>query len=158
MAAYRTKDARSRPVSIIGPGWRAMWPVDFARPAGPLAAEARAANAIPQSSGMQFHAWLLLMITAVVFAALSAWWAVRAGPGARLQPIGTLGWAVLGLVLGVMTFRYKFRQSPEKIVEAALRERCCPSCNYSLSGISPDPDGCTTCPECGAAWCFPPPL
>lgn len=28
----------------------------------------------------------------------------------------------------------------------------CPACGHSLRGLSPEPDGCTACPECGAAW------
>ena len=28
----------------------------------------------------------------------------------------------------------------------------CASCGYSLKGIHADADGCTVCPECGAAW------
>lgn len=28
----------------------------------------------------------------------------------------------------------------------------CVACAYDLSGIEPESDGCTVCPECGAAW------
>ncbi len=28
----------------------------------------------------------------------------------------------------------------------------CPSCGYELAGIPTASDGCTVCPECGAAW------
>lgn len=33
-----------------------------------------------------------------------------------------------------------------------LRRRRCASCGYSIDGFKPDEDGCTVCPECGAAW------
>ena len=33
-----------------------------------------------------------------------------------------------------------------------LKDRICPSCRYNLDGTSPESDGCTVCPECGAAW------
>jgi hypothetical protein len=33
-----------------------------------------------------------------------------------------------------------------------LRKRRCPACAYSLSGLTPEPDNCIQCPECGAAW------
>ncbi|OAB63600.1 hypothetical protein AY599_08595 [Leptolyngbya valderiana BDU 20041] len=33
----------------------------------------------------------------------------------------------------------------------------CRACGYDLSNLTADPDGCTTCPECGAAWKLPPP-
>ncbi len=38
-----------------------------------------------------------------------------------------------------------------------LNRHLCPACGYKLDGLSPDPDGCTTCPECSAAWKTPPP-
>lgn len=28
----------------------------------------------------------------------------------------------------------------------------CLACVYDLTGVPTDPDGCTVCPECGAAW------
>ena len=31
----------------------------------------------------------------------------------------------------------------------------CPSCGYRLVGTPPEGDGCTVCPECGAAWRLP---
>lgn len=40
---------------------------------------------------------------------------------------------------------------------AMLRKCICPHCRFSLSGISPDTEGCAVCPECGAAWKLPPP-
>ncbi len=30
----------------------------------------------------------------------------------------------------------------------------CVGCGYDLNGLRPEPDGCTVCPECGAAWSF----
>lgn len=30
--------------------------------------------------------------------------------------------------------------------------RCCPACNYDMSGLTTRDDGLTVCPECGAAW------
>jgi len=38
------------------------------------------------------------------------------------------------------------------IVGAFLAERRCPACGYDLAGAAPADDGCTVCPECGAAW------
>lgn len=32
------------------------------------------------------------------------------------------------------------------------RDHACPCCAYGLGDTAPDPDACTTCPECGAAW------
>lgn len=36
-----------------------------------------------------------------------------------------------------------------------IRAHFCPSCSYRLRGVPPEPDGCTVCPECGAAWRLP---
>ena len=33
-----------------------------------------------------------------------------------------------------------------------LAKQYCPSCGYRLVGARPEGDGCTVCPECGAAW------
>ncbi len=39
--------------------------------------------------------------------------------------------------------------------EDCLQRTRCPSCAYNLAGISAQPDLCTLCPECGAAWRLP---
>lgn len=36
--------------------------------------------------------------------------------------------------------------------QALLHEAICPTCGYDLFGAEPEADGCTVCPECGAAW------
>ena len=36
-----------------------------------------------------------------------------------------------------------------------LAKEYCPSCGYRLVGTPPEGDGCTVCPECGAAWRLP---
>jgi hypothetical protein len=36
-----------------------------------------------------------------------------------------------------------------------IQERICPSCLYDLQNLPPQEDGCTVCPECGAAWRLP---
>ena len=34
----------------------------------------------------------------------------------------------------------------------------CAACLYNMDGIPPDPDGCTVCPECSAAWLINTPI
>ncbi len=34
----------------------------------------------------------------------------------------------------------------------ARRAGLCAACGYALAGLASDLDGCTVCPECGAAW------
>ena len=41
------------------------------------------------------------------------------------------------------------------IVDAAVAEGHCGSCGYPLLDSASDADGCTVCPECGAAWKVP---
>lgn len=38
---------------------------------------------------------------------------------------------------------------------ACVRARICPACGYDLAGLDRQADGCTPCPECGAAWRLP---
>lgn len=38
------------------------------------------------------------------------------------------------------------------VASGLLAAQLCPSCGYALSAIPPEPDGCSVCPECGAAW------
>jgi hypothetical protein len=40
---------------------------------------------------------------------------------------------------------------------ARLHRGLCGSCKYPIETTSPQSDGCTVCPECGAAWKLPPP-
>lgn len=36
--------------------------------------------------------------------------------------------------------------------DSLLTSDICPACAYRIAGVPPEPDGCTVCPECGAAW------
>jgi len=44
------------------------------------------------------------------------------------------------------------RCSDALVAPRLLRSEYCPSCGYSLAEVPPEPDGCSVCPECGAAW------
>lgn len=39
-----------------------------------------------------------------------------------------------------------------ELAHAMLRRGQCASCSYPIADLNPTPDGCTICPECGAAW------
>jgi hypothetical protein len=41
---------------------------------------------------------------------------------------------------------------PRRMRLAALSRSRCPCCRYDLATLPAEPDGCLTCPECGAAW------
>lgn len=41
---------------------------------------------------------------------------------------------------------------PDLVRADMLARARCPACNYALIDSEPEPDGCTRCAECGAAW------
>lgn len=64
--------------------------------------------------------------------------------------------AALGSIMFVpmwLVFRQAAKQSkiPFAII-VCVRNSICPACGYNLKGLEPQDDGCTVCPECGAAW------
>lgn len=64
-------------------------------------------------------------------------------------------WCVLALlILGwIRTMRWSGGQNVEKFVGAMLAHQRCPRCVYDITGCDAETsDGCTVCPECGAAW------
>ena len=65
-----------------------------------------------------------------------AWIAVRAVPG------------VVGASFLVSTSRFARRV----IRSSFLQARVCFGCQYDLANLNACDDGCTVCPECGAAW------
>ena len=44
------------------------------------------------------------------------------------------------------------RRRRDRLAEQLARCDDCVACAYPLNGLAPEPDGCTVCPECGAAW------
>ncbi len=44
------------------------------------------------------------------------------------------------------------RTFPDRAAARLLDRGRCPTCMYDLSALTPERDGCTVCPECGAAW------
>lgn len=53
--------------------------------------------------------------------------------------------------LGVR-LRLPITAMPDEILRVFNEFRRCASCAYSLKELAPEQDGCTVCPECGAAW------
>ncbi len=87
--------------------------------------------------------WPIGWLSLLVFAAMT--WVSLGTGGTALVVTAALCWIGWSLTLG----RAK-----------ALRERArlaslppvCLACMADLTGVGPEPDGCTVCPECGAAW------
>lgn len=55
------------------------------------------------------------------------------------------------LVVSLYSYIYVWK-SAQHGRDALLASGLCPSCGYGIVGVRPEPDGCTVCPECSAAW------
>jgi hypothetical protein len=64
------------------------------------------------------------------------------------------GGLVLAILLpfGLYNLRSHRARAKQDLVRAYLASSRCPSCDYDLSAQPKDTDGCSMCPECGAAW------
>jgi len=64
-----------------------------------------------------------------------------------------VGFGILlhAILMGQYFHRCKW-QDAQSVVRAMTRSGLCPSCAYNIQGVDPETDGCTVCPECGAAW------
>jgi len=79
------------------------------------------------------------------------------GDGYQLLLTGkTRWWVLLGgalYIFFIAWYVHLFRwQNAESVVTALTRTGLCPSCAYNMEGVVLEHDGCTVCPECGAAW------
>ena len=66
--------------------------------------------------------------------------------------------AVIGSLLFIAcvtrpcTIRSELNRLRGEYAGLRAKQMQCLACNYELVGVPPEPDGCTVCPECGAAW------
>lgn len=143
-------DDRGRAVRVITPGWRALAP--FLRTRGEAAARARAALALPPEFVWRLRAALVLFSASVYFSAVSGYRAVRAGTALTAwytwTPVVQI--ALIGFTLWLLV--RSARRHDEQVVSGLLKAAMCPGCGYALGAIPPERDGCSVCPECGAAW------
>jgi hypothetical protein len=56
------------------------------------------------------------------------------------------------LVATVVAGRLGFGAAIQGMGHVSVALGRCPCCNYELTQLPPEDDGCTVCPECGAAW------
>jgi len=71
--------------------------------------------------------------------------------------LGSIKPTLVLILLGYIIFatrpkRKKRTAFDEDARRSLIRATACPSCGYSLRDVTPEADGCTVCPECGAAW------
>lgn len=62
-----------------------------------------------------------------------------------------IGLSFSSLVVSLYSYIYVWK-SAEHGRDALLASGLCPSCGYGIVGVRCEPDGCTVCPECDAAW------
>jgi hypothetical protein len=75
-------------------------------------------------------------------------------PSAGSFTFGAIAFGVSTCVLGMRRtwHRRQWMRHPDGLVAPALIRDTCPGCDYTLAGAVPEADGCSLCPECGAAW------
>jgi hypothetical protein len=78
---------------------------------------------------------------------------VARSAGGRMWPVAGL-LLFVALLLGYARGHDRQRRKRD-LARLPLLPPVCLACGYDLTGLAPDPDGCTTCPECGAAWQLP---
>ncbi len=115
-------------------------------------ARVRASLASPTWGGRHADAWWMQMIQ------LGLWFLAAAIVGglllvSRHWRFGVVGGAFFAWgAWHVLTGRSRLQEHDVGArTEALLAVRRCASCAYLLGG-EPEADGCTVCPECGAAW------
>ena len=68
------------------------------------------------------------------------------------QVLASMLWAS---TLAFFFSRFSFHPMMRWWVQRRIDRSECGGCTFSLAGLNPEPDGCTVCPECGAAWRLP---
>lgn len=59
---------------------------------------------------------------------------------------------MVAVSMGQIVSMFRYRAMLEWFRDRRLHECMCGTCEYDLNGVRPESDGCTVCPECGAAW------
>jgi hypothetical protein len=73
--------------------------------------------------------------------------------GSLLDLIAQMTFAVVvAMIFWYFLLNWIRRDRFDRIAEIYLTAGRCASCGYMLNGLAPDPDDCTVCPECNAAW------
>lgn len=99
------------------------------------------------------HRWLFGMLGLVVVWMAIGPFVVPAG-AAPLGVIIVMFWSLVIVVALRITSRLLGRRPDYTSlkVRRLLESGQCPGCLYKVWTVNPEPDGCTVCPECGAAW------
>ncbi len=140
-ASRRCYDARGRAVTPADP--------HLLPPSTPPAVRSRIADARMLSLRS------LAIVAVVMIAVLAFRLVVRAfgQSGVTWADVAELGSLTAGLAIAYLVAAAVVRRRFEaSAIRAWLSIGHCAACGYSLRGLKPEFDGCTVCPECGAAW------
>ena len=142
LLAESMSDHRGRPVQL-----HALRSIDSSSAELPREAARLIRGAIrslrsPWTARMSFPFLVPILITCTLAVAISV--GVPLAPHLFAIAMGFLASGVIGALFG--------DASPPEIVRGFLSQGRCPCCAYPITALKPDPDGCTTCPECSAAW------
>jgi hypothetical protein len=77
----------------------------------------------------------------------------------KVWSIATIATFVVGGMIGVFPLYLVTWVAAQLIhvpvaIRICVKNGICSACGYSIKGLEPQDDGCTVCPECGAAWRF----
>lgn len=162
LRAIHIQDDRNRPARLFRLGVGQQWALHVLFPAKGRAADRqpsdrRARVIIAKTNSRQWNAmtWRHAGIIgtglfAIVLLAPGWMWLASV----RSLPVyaGIPGLWLVSLLVGLCLKAMIDRLHAPHVRAALLAERLCPSCAYDLVNTPRDPDGLTTCPECGAAW------
>jgi hypothetical protein len=76
--------------------------------------------------------------------------AIHASSDAR--HVVAYAFVAVGLMIAGLWNPIWIRKRRDRIARELTGVRECLACTYSIEGLPEDTDGCTVCPECGAAW------
>lgn len=106
----------------------------------------------------QFHPryWLPLALIGI-YQMIHSFYNPAVGWKAWARGVGLvcIGIGTTYALIGPHIQRRRLSRNAAAASKGLLERHLCPSCGYKLTALPIDPDGCTICPECGAAWRLP---
>ena len=94
---------------------------------------------------------LIVLLGVVSIGAMAVIWLGAANRGEAIVRVA----AMACVIAAMCSWRITQRQRARALVSQLTRELKCPACCFDLARLPASADGCTQCPECGAAWRLP---
>ncbi|MGD9690567.1 MAG: hypothetical protein AB7Q91_12595 [Phycisphaerales bacterium] len=148
-------DDRGRFVRIVDSRLRLVSPSRKQELGAPRVLESRIAA---RRAGQSWR--LLLTLPLWIIGALIAYTMIGMAMSPRPDTAALIGLGIftfLVIVSAILIVKSHLFAGPRWVIPAFRRLALCPCCARDLRAGEPDPDGCTTCPECGSAWRLDPP-